>query len=110
MLCPPHPPAPVVENWLERHRHPVSFLLHMIGIPMTIIGALLIPIILGLASLPIFLLSAALFVAGYLIQFLGHVVDRTEPGEITHLKRFVQERFGPRERRDSHPAGVGSHA
>jgi uncharacterized membrane protein YGL010W len=89
MLCPPHTPAPVVEDWLERHRHVGSFLLHMIGIPPTLVGVLLVPVCIALVSVPIFLFSLALFFGGYAIQFLGHALEGSEPGEITHLRRLV---------------------
>jgi hypothetical protein len=59
----------------------------MIGIPPTILGVLLIPIYLMLLSVPIFLLALGLFVGGYLVQFLGHALEGTEPGEIMFLKR-----------------------
>ncbi|MBV8078284.1 MAG: DUF962 domain-containing protein [Planctomycetaceae bacterium] len=87
MICPPLPPAPLVQNWFERHRDPGSFVLHMIGIPPTILGVLMIPIYVFLFSVPLFLFALACFVGGYLIQFLGHALDRTEPGELTYLKR-----------------------
>ena len=87
MLCPPHEPSPLVTNWLERHRDPVSFVLHMIGIPPTIVGVLMIPIYAYLMSFQIFLLARALFVGGYLLQFLGHALDGSDPGEIIMLKR-----------------------
>src|SRR5689334_16187803 len=86
MLCPPPPPAPIVRDWLERHRDPRSFVLHMIGIPPTLVGALLFPVYLWLLSLPVFLFALSLFVGGYLIQFLGHALDGTEPGEWAALK------------------------
>lgn len=94
MLCPPHTPAPVVEDWLERHRHLGSFLLHMIGIPPTLVGVLLVPVCIALISVPIFLFSLALFFGGYAIQFLGHAIEGTEPGEITHLRRLFSGRRG----------------
>ena len=56
MICPPQPPAPLVEDWLDRHRDPGSFVLHMIGIPPTILGVLLIPVYVLLLSVPLFLL------------------------------------------------------
>src|SRR4051794_7252273 len=87
MICPPLSPSPLVSEWLERHRHPGSFVLHMIGIPPTILGVLMIPIYVFLISLPLFLVALSLFVGGYLIQFLGHALDRTDPGEIMLLKR-----------------------
>jgi hypothetical protein len=95
MLCPPHPPAPVVENWLERHRHPVSFVLHLIGIPMTLVGVLLFPVYAALLSLPLFLFSLGLFVGGYALQLLGHLIDRTEPGEWTALRSRLARRRHP---------------
>jgi hypothetical protein len=59
----------------------------MIGIPPTILGFLFIPIYLSLLSVPIFLLALALFVGGYIFQFAGHVLERTDPGEIIYFKR-----------------------
>jgi hypothetical protein len=87
MVSPPQPPDPVVVNWLDRHRGPVSFVLHMIGIPPTILGALLVPIYVSLVSIPIFVFAAVFFFGGYAIQFLGHALEGTDPGEITLLKR-----------------------
>ena len=87
MLCPPLTPSPLVANWLERHRDPRSFALHMLGIPPTILGVLLIPIYAFLVSLPLFLLAFCLFAGGYLVQFLGHALDGSDPGEVIFLKR-----------------------
>jgi uncharacterized membrane protein YGL010W len=87
MLCLPQPPDPLVEHWLARHRDPISFALHMIGIPPTIFGVLMIPIYLSMASIPLFLLALAAFVGGFLIQFLGHAIEGTDPGEIIMIKK-----------------------
>ena len=35
------------------------------------------------------MLALALFVGGYLIQFLGHACDRTVPGELVALRRYL---------------------
>ena len=87
MICPPLPPSRLVVNWLERHRNPVSFLLHMIGIPPTLLGVMLIPVYVYCLSIPIFLLAFSLFVGGYLVQFLGHALEGTDPGEVIYFKR-----------------------
>src|SRR5438552_245065 len=87
MICPPLTPSPLVENWIERHRNPVSFVLHLIGIPPTILGVLLVPVYVYCLSIAIFLFALALFVGGYLIQFLGHALEGTDPGEIIYFKR-----------------------
>jgi uncharacterized membrane protein YGL010W len=47
----------------------------------------MIPIYVTLLSLPLFLLALALFVGGYLVQFLGHALEGTDPGEVIVLKR-----------------------
>ena len=87
MIEPSLPPHPLVEHWLQRHRSPTSFILHMIGIPPTILGVLFVSIYLTLLSLPIFLLALALFVGGYALQFAGHFLEGTDPGEIIYFKR-----------------------
>jgi uncharacterized membrane protein YGL010W len=94
MLCPPHPPAPIVVKWLERHRDPRSLVLHLIGIPPTIMGVLLAPVFIALLSLPIFVLGISLFVAGYALQFLGHVADGTEPGEWKLVRKWLRKKYG----------------
>jgi uncharacterized membrane protein YGL010W len=87
MIEPPLPPDPLVQHWLQRHQSPTSFILHMIGIPPTILGVLFVSIYLTLLSLPIFYLALALFVGGYLLQFAGHLLEGTDPGEIIYFKR-----------------------
>jgi uncharacterized membrane protein YGL010W len=87
VIDPPLPPHYLVQHWLERHPNPTSFILHMIGIPPTILGVLFVPIYLCLLSLPIFLLALGLFVGGYLLQFAGHLLEGTDPGEIIYFKR-----------------------
>src|SRR3954447_19287511 len=87
MIDPPLAPDPYVQDWLERHAHPTSFILHLIGIPPTLLGALFISIYLSLFSLSVFLLALALFCGGYLLQFAGHLIEGTAPGEIIYFKR-----------------------
>lgn len=93
MICPPLPPSRLVVNWLERHQNPTSFALHILGIPPTILGLLLVPVYVYMLSVPIFLFSLALFVGGYLVQFLGHALEGTDPGEIIYFKRKLGLRY-----------------
>jgi hypothetical protein len=87
MIYPPLPPNRLVGHWLERHPHPASFILHMIGIPPTILGVLLCSVYLALLSVPVFLLALALFIGGYVLQFAGHALEGTDPGEVIYFKR-----------------------
>jgi hypothetical protein len=95
MICPPLPKARIVQDWVERHRFVPSLLLHLVGIPLSVLGILLIPVYLPLASWRIFLLSLGFFVGGYLFQFLGHLLEWTEPGEITALRTWWRSRRTP---------------
>ena len=99
MIATPQSPSPLVNNWIERHRDPRSFVLHLFGIPATILGVLLLPIYSLLLSLSVFLLSISLFVGGYLLQFLGHALDGTEPGEIKGIRYWLARRREKRRER-----------
>jgi hypothetical protein len=87
MVYPPNPPHRLIGHWMDRHLSPASFVLHMIGIPPTILGVLLFSVYVGLLSRNVFVLALALFFGGYLLQFAGHVLERTDPGEIIYFKR-----------------------
>jgi uncharacterized membrane protein YGL010W len=78
------------DEWIDRyersHRHPVNRLCHTVGIPLValslllFVAALFVP---GLWPVP-----AALFVAGWVLQFAGHVAER-KPPEFFHDWRFL---------------------
>jgi hypothetical protein len=87
MIEPPLLPDPYVQHWLQRHPHPTSFLLHMVGIPPTLLGLLFFPIYVSLLGMSLFLVALALFLGGYLLQFIGHWLEGTDPGEIIYFKR-----------------------
>lgn len=74
-------------NWLERHQHPISFALHMVGIPLTIAA-----LILGLVQLvqwrwDLWWRPATLFVLGYLLQWIGHLIEGNDMGELILIKK-----------------------
>jgi hypothetical protein len=92
MIFTPQPPSPLVNNWIDRHRDIRSFVLHLIGIPCTILGVLLMPIYILLLSLTVFLFALTIFVGGFLVQFLGHGLDGTEPGEIKGIRIWLAKR------------------
>ena len=67
-------------NWLLRHQHPVSFWLHIVGIPLTLLG------LVSLFLLP-WSIGVGAFVLGYLLQFLGHAIEGNDVGELIPIKR-----------------------
>ena len=67
-----------IAQYSESHQHPTNRLLHTLGIPMiavsiilAVVGALLLPQLL--------IVAATLFVAGWILQFVGHAVEGKPP-------------------------------
>jgi len=61
-----------MENYKEKHQHPLNKLCHSIGIPMIVI------------SLPLFFFipwywALTLFVVGWIFQFVGHAIEGNQP-------------------------------
>jgi len=72
-----------LDNWLSRHRHPVSFALHMVGIPATIVAV-------PFAILGWWWLAVAVFAGGYALQFIGHAIEGNRSGEEILLRRILR--------------------
>ncbi len=73
----------VLANWLAHHRNPLNFWLHMVGIPACFLLAPALLIIKAWAW------AAGAFVLGYALQFIGHAIEGTSPGEWRLLKRIL---------------------
>jgi hypothetical protein len=76
-----------LREWLKRHQHPVSFVLHMIGIPMTIFA--LGPLLWDIFSWEMWGWATLLFLGGYALQYLGHVIEGNDMGELILLKKWL---------------------
>lgn len=70
-------------HWRSRHRHRASFVLHVVGIPACLVVA---PLLLILRQ---FVAAGICFVGGYLLQFLGHVIEGNRSGERMLLDRLL---------------------
>lgn len=65
-----------------RHQNRTSFWLHMIGIPMTVVGV-------GFAVAQMWWWFLALFIGGYLLQFVGHAIEGNDAGELILVKKAL---------------------
>ncbi len=74
-----------LRNWLERHRHPFNFWIHLLGIPLALAGIVLF-FTLPWLKWP---WAAAALVGGYLLQYLGHRVEGNDMGEWAGIKRLL---------------------
>jgi uncharacterized membrane protein YGL010W len=66
-----------IAQYSESHQHPVNRLLHTLGIPMIAVSLLIA--IAGLFVPSLLPLAAALFVVGWIFQFIGHAVEGKPP-------------------------------
>ena len=73
-----------IEKWLDRHRNPTSFWLHMLGIPACFLVA---PLLLCLQQ---WWLAGCMFVGGYALQFIGHLIEGNQSGEGILLRRLLR--------------------
>jgi hypothetical protein len=76
-------------NWLARHRHPASFWLHMVGIPLTVAAVVLAVVQLVAWRWDLWWRPASLLVVGYLLQWVGHRIEGNDMGEVIVFKRWL---------------------
>jgi len=72
-----------INNWMSRHQHPMSFWLHMLGIPLTLVAV-------PLGFMFSWLVASSLFLAGYALQFIGHAVEGNHSGEALLIRRLLK--------------------
>ena len=64
-------PGSFVEYYRAKHRHPLNKLSHSIGIPLILLSLL--------SFFFSWRLALALFVAGWVFQFVGHAIEGNRP-------------------------------
>jgi hypothetical protein len=72
-------------NWLERHQHPFNRGIHMLGIPLALGGIVLF------FWLPWeeWYWGVSAFIGGYVLQWIGHLVEGNDLGEWAAIKRIL---------------------
>jgi hypothetical protein len=76
-----------LSNWFERHQHPASLILHLIGIPLTLAAVAVAVVQLWQWRWDLWWRPAALLAAGYLLQWIGHRIEGNDMGELILLKK-----------------------
>jgi hypothetical protein len=70
-------------NWLSRHQNGFNFAIHLLGIPIALIVA---PVLFVFAP---WSWGLAAFVGGYVLQWIGHLVEGNDVGEFIPIKRML---------------------
>lgn len=78
-----------LHKWLERHRSRTSRVLHAIGIPLTILALALATWQLCLWRWDLWWRPVLLLLAGYVPQYVGHLFEGNDMGEVILLKRLL---------------------
>jgi hypothetical protein len=81
---PRRPLRKALNNWRLRHRHPFNFAIHMLGIPIAVAGLVLL-----IVWWQEWYWGAAALVLGYVLQWLGHLVEGNDVGEWAGIKRML---------------------
>lgn len=66
-------------NWRSRHQDPRNFAIHLVGIPLAVVG------VIGLFWWPWYW-GAGLIVVGYVLQYVGHRWEGNDVGEWAAIK------------------------
>jgi uncharacterized membrane protein YGL010W len=67
----------LIVRYERSHQHPVNRVCHTVGIPMIVFSLLLGAVSIGVE--PLRVPALVLFVAGWLLQFIGHAVEGKPP-------------------------------
>ncbi len=98
-----------LSNWLERHQNPVSLGLHIVGIPLTIAAVVLAGVQLCQWRWDLWYRPAALLIAGYTLQYVGHRIEGNDMGEVVLFKRLLGRPYvavSPRYRKSPPSSGA----
>jgi hypothetical protein len=78
-----------LQNWIERHQHPVSRWLHYVGIPLTILALVVAGVQLAQWRWDLWWRPAVLLAVGYVLQYVGHVIEGNDMGEVILVKKLL---------------------
>ena len=80
-------------NWIERHQHPFSRGLHYVGIPLTVAAVGLAGWQLAGGQSNLWPRPVGLFAPGYVLQWVGHLIEGNDTGEIIVIKKLLQKPY-----------------
>ena len=80
-------------NYVARHQNGLNQILHLIGVPLTFVVSVVFLVREN------WLVAAGCFIAGYLLQFIGHAIEGNDAGEVVLIKKLLGKpyvEFSPR--------------
>ena len=98
-----------LDNWLMRHQHPASRVIHAVTIPLLPLAGILAVIQLIEAAWVLWWRPVGLVVVVCVLQWIGHRIEGNDTGEVILLKRLFGRPYvavSPRYRRPASKHGV----
>lgn len=77
------------ERYLQRHCHPVSRWLHLIGVPLALVAVGLFIAYAITGRWERWCWPVVLLAVGYLLQWIGHRIEGNDMGEIILIKKSL---------------------
>ena len=77
------------KRYLERHRHPVCRILHIVGVPMIPLALLLAAVQLAQWRWDLWWRPVGLLALSYLLQWVGHRIEGNDLGEAVLVKKLL---------------------
>lgn len=76
-------------NWLLRHQHPISLILHAVAIPMLPLAGVLAVVQLAQEAWHLWWRPVLIFSLSYVLQWIGHRIEGNDMGEVILIKRML---------------------
>jgi hypothetical protein len=77
------------QGWRLRHQLPFNFALHLVGIPLALLGLLFLLLLPWYGDVVPWYWGAFAFVLGYALQYVGHRAEGNDVGEWAAIKRLL---------------------
>ena len=78
-----------IQNWLVRHQHPSSRVLHAVAIPMLVLAAVLGAVQLANGAWSLWWRPVGLLIISYALQWIGHRIEGNDMGELILIKKML---------------------
>ncbi len=78
-----------IQDWLVRHQHPLSRVLHAVALPMLALAGALGAVQLANGAWSLWWRPVGLLAISYVLQWIGHRIEGNDMGELILMKKML---------------------
>ena len=82
-----------IRDWLVRHQHPSSRVLHAVALPMLALASVLGAVQLANGAWSLWWRPVGLMVISYALQWVGHRIEGNDMGELILVKKMLRRPY-----------------